>query len=114
MTGRVVKRATRAGERVRSAQHGGGRPDEALEIHARLERGEAPPLGDGRPGEIGVFVSGHTHAPALSEFGESGVVVNSGCWLRQLQPLPARLAAPPVFVSRFVQTHVRVYRPAAG
>jgi hypothetical protein len=58
-----------------------------------------------------VFVSGHTHAPALTQFrgpaGQEGAIVNSGCWLRQLQPLPARLGVPQVFVSRFVQTHVR-------
>jgi hypothetical protein len=42
--------------------------------------------------------------------GGQGAVVNSGCWLRQLQPVPARLGVPAAFVSRFVQTHVRVYR----
>jgi hypothetical protein len=42
--------------------------------------------------------------------GQQGAIVNSGCWLRQLQHLPALLGVPPVFVSRFVQTHVRVYR----
>ncbi len=71
------------------------------------------PLGGALTAPIGVFVSGHTHGPALAEFngptGERGAVVNSGCWLRQLQPVPAWLAAPPVFVARFVQTHVRVY-----
>jgi hypothetical protein len=36
-------------------------------------------------------------------------MVNSGCWLRQLQPVAPRLKGPPVFVSRFVLTHVRVY-----
>jgi hypothetical protein len=36
-------------------------------------------------------------------------MVNSGCWLRQLQPVSPRLKGPPVFVSRFVLTHVRVY-----
>jgi hypothetical protein len=48
------------------------------------------------------------------QFGGRGVLVNSGCWLTQLQPVPARLRAPPVFVSRFVQTHVRVYRTPVG
>jgi hypothetical protein len=61
-----------------------------------------------------VFVSGHTHAPSLESFGERGVVVNSGCWLLQLQPVRARLGARAVFVSRFVQTHVRVYKTNAG
>jgi hypothetical protein len=66
------------------------------------------------PLKSGVFVSGHTHAPSLTAFeaptGRQGAIVNSGCWLRQLHPVPARLGAPPVFVSRFVQTHVRIYR----
>jgi Calcineurin-like phosphoesterase len=105
VTGRVVKRAISA-----SSHHLGESADEAARIRARLERGEPPPLGEPVPGDVCVFVSGHTHAPALSRFGDRGVVVNSGCWLRQLQPVPARLGAPPVFVSRFVQTHVRVYR----
>ena len=41
--------------------------------------------------------------------GNDGALINSG-WLRQLQPAPAFLGSHPVFVSRFVQTHVRVYR----
>lgn len=45
----------------------------------------------------------------LVALGVLGALVNSGCWVRQLQPVPAHLGAPPVFVSRFVQTHVRVY-----
>jgi hypothetical protein len=66
---------------------------------------------------MAVFVSGHTHAPALSRFDrgegkEAGVVVNSGCWLRQLQPMKARFHMPAVFFNRFVQTHVRVYLKA--
>ena len=60
-----------------------------------------------------MIVSGHTHAPALTHFagptGHQGAIVNSGCWLRQLQPVSAHFGAPPVFVSRFVQTHVCVY-----
>jgi hypothetical protein len=65
-----------------------------------------------------VIVSGHTHAPALTHFagstGHQGAIVNSGCWLRQLQPVSAHFGAPPVFVSRFVQTHVRVYWADSG
>ncbi len=61
---------------------------------------------------IDVFVSGHTHAPSLSELqrenGDAAIVVNSGCWLRQLQPVRAHFRGPPVFVPKFVQTHVRV------
>ena len=36
-------------------------------------------------------------------------MVNSGCWLRQLQPISPHLKGPPIFVSKFVLTHVRVY-----
>jgi UDP-2,3-diacylglucosamine pyrophosphatase LpxH len=92
------------------------RPVEAKIIRDGLEAGAVPPLAGTLPGEIVVFVSGHTHAPALSAFnrpkGGQGVVVNSGCWLRQLQPVKARFRAPAVFVNRFVQTHVRVKRGA--
>ena len=87
-------------------------------IRRRLEGGLPPPLGDGLRGEIAVFVSGHTHAPSLVEFdtptGARGAAVNSGCWLRQSHPVRAHLRAPSVFVSRFVFTHARVYRRAAG
>ena len=37
------------------------------------------------------------------------VLVNSGCFLRQLQPITPRLKGPPIFVSKFVLTHVRVF-----
>ncbi len=64
------------------------------------------------PATIDVFVSGHTHLPSLDEVarpdGRRCVAVNSGCYLRQLQPVPPRLKGPPVFVSRFVLTHARV------
>jgi hypothetical protein len=36
-------------------------------------------------------------------------MVNSGCFLRQLQPVSPRLKGSPVFVSKFVLTHVRVF-----
>ena len=88
------------------------RNDEATLILRRLQSGETPPLGTVPGSDIAVWVSGHTHAPALDEFrrpnGRTGVVVNSGCWLRQLQPTRAHFRAPAVFVNRFVQTHVRV------
>lgn len=65
------------------------------------------------PPEIAVFVSGHTHAPALSrlsrESGSGAILVNSGCWLKQLRPVRAHLGGPPVFVPGFLQTHARVY-----
>ena len=99
---------------IRSSSAHAGRDDEAEMIRTTLEAGLPPPLGGAVTGDVRVFVSGHTHAPSLTLFetpdGREGAQVNSGCWLRQLQPLPARLGAPPVFVSRFVQTHVRIYR----
>jgi hypothetical protein len=65
------------------------------------------------PTTIDVFVSGHTHLPSLSELerpdGRRCVLVNSGCFLRQLQPVSPHLKGPPVFVSRFVLTHMRVF-----
>lgn len=65
------------------------------------------------PTTIDVFVSGHTHLPSLSEMerpdGRPAGMVNSGCFLRQLQPIPPHLKGPPVFVSKFVLTHVRVF-----
>ena len=77
-----------------------------------------PPMGAVRGCEIDVFVSGHTHLPDLSrlprETGDDAVILNSGCWLRQLQPVKARLRGPPVFVSRFVLTHARVYLDDSG
>jgi len=86
---------------------------EDMAIRELLEDDRAPPMaGTASPMEIAVFVSGHTHAPAMSELaradGRRTVIVNPGCWLRQLQPIEARLGAPPVFVPVFVHTHVRV------
>ena len=78
-------------------------------------KGESPPpmLSSAPPDGVDVFVSGHTHLPSLDEVekpeGGKGAMVNSGCWLRQLQPVSPHLKGPPVFVSRFVLTHVRVY-----
>jgi hypothetical protein len=65
------------------------------------------------PTTVDVFVSGHTHLPSLAEVerpdGGRVVMVNSGCFLRQLQPVLPHLKGPPVFVSKFVLTHVRVF-----
>ncbi len=65
------------------------------------------------PTTIDVFISGHTHLPSFSEVedpdGRRVVVVNSGCWLRQLQPVAPHLKGPPVFISKFVLTYVRVF-----
>jgi UDP-2,3-diacylglucosamine pyrophosphatase LpxH len=86
---------------------------EDVAIRELLAADQAPPMAaTASPMEIAVFVSGHTHAPALSELaradGRRTVIVNPGCWLRQLQPVEARLGGPPVFVPVFVHTHVRV------
>lgn len=82
-------------------------------IESIVEGEEPPPMSqpDG-PGRIAVFVSGHTHLPSLSvveEGGEEKVLVNSGCWLRQVQPVKPVVKGPPVFVSKFVLTHARVF-----
>ncbi|HLL99011.1 MAG TPA: hypothetical protein VK276_08015, partial [Rubrobacteraceae bacterium] len=73
-----------------------------------------PPMDpDLDPTTVDVFVSGHTHLPSLAEVegpdGRQVVMVNSGCFLRQLQPVSPHLKGPPVFVSKFVLTHVRVF-----
>jgi hypothetical protein len=82
-------------------------------IRTLLKSDHPPPMCSDITGkQISVFISGHTHTPALSHIqrsnGTSGVFVNSGCWLRQLQPIPAHLYGPPVFVPVYVQTHGRI------
>jgi UDP-2,3-diacylglucosamine pyrophosphatase LpxH len=89
------------------------------EIRGLLTTDWQPPMCRDLSGrEIDVFVSGHTHAPSLSEIGrengDAAIIVNSGCWLRQLQPIQAHFRGPPVFVSRFVQTYVRVFLSDSG
>jgi UDP-2,3-diacylglucosamine pyrophosphatase LpxH len=89
------------------------------EIRGLLKTDRQPPMDQDLPGrEIDVFVSGHTHAPSLSEIrrenGEAAIIVNSGCWLRQLQPIGAHFRGPPVFVPKFVQTHVKVFLGDSG
>jgi UDP-2,3-diacylglucosamine pyrophosphatase LpxH len=89
------------------------RSREEVAIRGLLEEGRPPPMaGDMSSRELAVFVSGHTHAPALSELaradGSRTVVVNTGCWLRQPQPVSAWLGGPPVFVPAYVHSHVRV------
>jgi UDP-2,3-diacylglucosamine pyrophosphatase LpxH len=77
--------------------------------------GDAGPPMDAEldPKTVDIFVSGHTHLPSLVEVerpgGRRAVMVNSGCFLRQLQPVSAHMKGPPVFVSKFVLTHVRVF-----
>jgi hypothetical protein len=89
------------------------RSREELAIRRLLEAGRPPPMAGDRPGPApAVFVSGHTHAPGISELahadGSRTLIVNTGCWLRQLQPVPAWLGGPPVFVPAVVNSHVRV------
>jgi UDP-2,3-diacylglucosamine pyrophosphatase LpxH len=98
----------------------GGRPryspaEASREKICSILNGETrPPMDpDLDPTTVDVFVSGHTHLPSLAEIqrpdGSSAVMVNSGCFLRQLQPVSPRLKGPPVFVSKFVLTHVRIF-----
>lgn len=115
----IQRTATRAISSVASRIPGerpdaSGRGSSTDEIQDLLKADEYPPMSrDIRGREIAVFVSGHTHTPSLSEVrrenADAAIVVNSGCWLRQLQPVPAHFGGPPVFVSKFVQTHVRVF-----
>ncbi|MDR3080477.1 MAG: metallophosphoesterase [Streptomyces sp.] len=95
------------------------RDREAASIRQLLEEDRAPPMARTLlPRGIGVFISGHTHAPAISTLtrsdGTQTVIVNAGCWLRQLQPVEAWLGVPPVFVPAFVLSHVRVLPGHAG
>ena len=92
---------------------GSERSREEVAIRQLLEEDRPPPMaGDMSSLEAAVFVSGHTHAPAMSELVRAGghrtMIVNTGCWLRQLQPVPAWLGGPPVFVPAYVHSHVRV------
>ena len=113
----VVRHAVR---RTLRAVSPGGRPryspaeasrEKIREILAGKARPPMDPAFD--PTTADVFVSGHTHLPSLDEVERSGggraVMVNSGCFLRQLQPVSPRLKGPPVFVSKFVLNHVRVF-----
>ena len=82
-------------------------------IRAVLSGEAKPPMDpDVDPTTVDVFVSGHTHLPSFSELerpdGRRVVAVNSGCWLRQLQPVSPHLKGPPVFISKFVLTYVRI------
>jgi hypothetical protein len=96
-------------------------PAEASREKVReILRGHAgPPMAPSLdPSTVDVFVSGHTHLPSLEEVerpdGRPCVAVNSGCYLRQLHPVSPRLKGPPVFVSQFVLTHVRVQAEDGG
>ena len=111
---RTVKAMSPAGEK--GADRPRYSPAEASKgkVEGMLEGDSRPPMAPSLdPATVDVFVSGHTHLPSLSEVERPGgrrcAVINSGCWLRQLQPVPPRLKGPPVFVSRFVLTHARVF-----
>jgi UDP-2,3-diacylglucosamine pyrophosphatase LpxH len=110
----LVVVARMSGRATRGFDRRGPVVDERERIRRTLERREPLPMSSGGADRVAVFASGHTHAPALTPLerpdGSRAAIVNSGCWLRQLRLVPARLGLPPVFVSRFVQTHVRVYR----
>jgi UDP-2,3-diacylglucosamine pyrophosphatase LpxH len=92
---------------------GQGRATEPQEVEALVRENGPFPMMQGEGTPIDVFVSGHTHKPGLKELertdGSKAVMVNSGCWLRQLQPVGSHLRWPPVFASKFVLTHVRVF-----
>jgi len=114
----VIRHAVR---RTLAAAGTGGRPhyspaeasEKEIEGILRGHDGRTPMDPSLDPTTVDVFVSGHTHLPSLTEVerpdGGRVVVANSGCWLRQLQPISPHLKGPPVYVSRFVLTHVRVY-----
>jgi hypothetical protein len=90
-----------------------GRRWEEVATRELLQDDRPPPMaGVSSSLELAVFVSGHTHAPAMSELvradGRTTVIANTGCWLRQLQPVEAWLGGPPVFVPAWVHSHVRV------
>jgi UDP-2,3-diacylglucosamine pyrophosphatase LpxH len=118
----VIRHAVR--KTAESVSPGGGprySPAEASrEKIGSILAGETRPPMDAEldPTTVDVFVSGHTHLPSLTEVrrpdGSRAVMVNSGCFLRQLQPVSPRLKGPPVFVSKFVLTHVRVFAQDGG
>jgi UDP-2,3-diacylglucosamine pyrophosphatase LpxH len=111
---RHVMRRTLAAAGVAGKPHYSPAETSRREIEEILRgHGRAPMDSSLDPTTVNVFVSGHTHLPSLEEIeqpdGGRVVVANSGCWLRQLQPVPPHLKGPPVYVSKFVLTHVRVY-----
>jgi UDP-2,3-diacylglucosamine pyrophosphatase LpxH len=112
----AVRRAVSKALESMSPDEGPGyRPENAQSLIKEVLRGETgPPMAPSiDPKTIDVFVSGHTHLPSLTEMerrdGRRAAIVNSGCFLRQLNPISPYLKGPPVFVSRFVLTHARLY-----
>jgi UDP-2,3-diacylglucosamine pyrophosphatase LpxH len=114
--GRLAKRALAALELRMSGESSDSVPDAIREVlRADGPVAMAPGI-DSR--DVAVFVSGHTHDPSSTTLeradGRITALVNTGCWLRQLQPIQARFGAPRVFVPVFVQTHIRVRRTERG
>jgi hypothetical protein len=92
---------------------------EAGSIRQFLEHEQPPPMaGTVLPLGIAVFVSGRTHTPAVPTLtrpdGTQTVIVNTGCWLHQLQPVGAWLGVPPLWVPAFVLSYVRVRSGEGG
>jgi len=111
IAGRRMARRAMAALELRMAGASAG--SEPAGIRAVLVANEPLPMAAGvESADIAVFVSGHTHSPSSSSLVRADrattAVVNTGCWLRQLQPVKAHLGAPHVFVPVFVQTHARV------
>jgi UDP-2,3-diacylglucosamine pyrophosphatase LpxH len=106
-----VRKLLSAGFAQGSAEQGKATKSQEVEALVK-DNGPFPMLEEDGPA-IDVFVSGHTHKPGLKELertdGSKVVMVNSGCWLRQLRPVGSHLRWPPVFASKFVLTHVRVF-----
>jgi UDP-2,3-diacylglucosamine pyrophosphatase LpxH len=111
---RGLHRTTKAMNPHEGARHYSPAEDSVNKIKEILKGDQRPPMNPSLdPTTIDVFVSGHTHLPSFSELeredGKPYVLVNSGCFLRQLQPISTNLKGPPVFISKFVLTHVRVF-----
>ncbi|HMG31871.1 MAG TPA: hypothetical protein VK585_17315 [Jiangellaceae bacterium] len=116
----VGRRTARRASSLLALRLAGASSDsEPTRIRRALLAEDPLPVGAGvAPRNIAVFVSAHTHAPSSTQLRRDDetttAVVNTGCWLRQLQPVPTRFGAPNVFVPMFVQTHVRVQRSHEG
>ena len=111
---RALRRTLRTMSPHERSPHYSPAEDSVNEVKEILTGDRRPPMNPSLdPTTIDVFVSGHTHLPSFSGLerpdGRRCVLVNSGCFLRQLQPVSPRLKGPPIFVSKFVLTHVRVF-----
>ncbi|MGH3476604.1 MAG: metallophosphoesterase [Nocardioidaceae bacterium] len=114
--GRLARRALAAVELRMSGESSDSVPDA---IRSVLRADEPLPMAPGVDSRnVAVFMSGHTHDPSSTSVerhdGRVTALVNTGCWLRQLQAVAARFGAPRVFVPVFVQTHGRVRRTDDG